>query len=278
MPRSIDVLCTGELLMAFVTADFAHTPGEATLYRRMPAGEVARLGAALARQQLKVHAIAAVGQDELGLLLRQHLEQNGIDISGITQLDEPTTLLLSMRGSEGEKTQVYRGADAQLAIRQFPYARFEDIHWFHTSAFALSRDPARRVIIEACEKAHRAVCRVSLHMNYASCLWPDRAEAQRVLNTYASNSTMVCLTGADWIALQGEYSTPQAVGEHFLKIGAREVLFSPDQQTWWAFSADQGAVSVALKAPVDTEAFLAGFMAQPMEERSTQTRLESVVL
>ncbi len=260
-------------MMSFITAEYAHNPEESTLYRRLPAGEVALFGAALRKKNLNVHAVAAVGQDDLGRFLFRHLEQLGIDVGGISQIDEPTTLLLHNRGSVAENKQAYRGADAQLAIRQFPYARFEDIHWFHTSAFALSKDPARRVIVEACEKAHRAVCRVSLHLNYADCFfWSDRAEAQRVLTSFASNSSLVCLNGPDWRALYGDDATPEAIGDHFLKIGANEVIFSQDNQTWWAFS-DKERCMQQWPRPIETETFMAGFLAHSAEDRTLQERL-----
>lgn len=270
MSRHIDVLCAGELMVAFRPAN-EHTSSSGTnLFEHTPDGEVARLGAALARRGGKVVAVAAVGQDVLGDFLRSHLEQAGIDIAGVSRLEEPTTLMLRLPGAD---TVCYRGADAQLAIRQFPYAQFEQISWFHTSAFALSRDPSRRVITEASEKAQRAKCAISLRLNYSERIWPNKVEAVRVLTSYCGNAGLVCLTAADWVALYGDHTTPQAACEHFLKLGALQVLFTPDGKHWWAQSDEEQASMVLPEARL-TEDMMAGFMTQPPDSGTLSERLQ----
>jgi fructokinase len=270
MSKQIDVLCAGELMVAFRHANEHSGASGTNLFEHTPDGEVARLGAALARKGGKVIAVAAVGQDVLGDFLRNHLENAGIDISGVSRLEEPTTLMLRLPGAD---TVCYRGADAQLAIRQFPYAQFEQITWFHTSAFALSKDPSRRVITEASEKAQRARCAISLRMNYAERIWPNKVEAVRVITSYCGNARLVCLTAADWLALYGENTTPQAACEHFLKLGALQVLFTPDGRHWWAQS-DEEQTSLVLPEARLIEDMMAGFMAQPPDAGTLAERLQ----
>lgn len=257
-------------MVAFRQANNQESPSGTNFFEHTPDGEVARLGVALAKKGKKVIAVAAVGHDVLGNLLRAHLEDAGIDITGVTRLDEPTTLMLRLPESDAV---CYRSADAQLAIRQFPYAQFEQITWFHTSAFALSRDPSRRVITEACEKAQRARCIISLRLNYSEHIWPNKVEAIRVLTSYCGNAGLVCLTAADWIALYGENTTPQAACEHFLKLGALQVLFTPDGRHWWAQS-DEEQTSLVLPEARLVEDMMAGFMAQPSDAGTLAERLQ----
>ncbi len=234
MRRPIDILSTGELLVDFITAEFASTLDEATLFQRIPGGSPANLCMNMARLGNQAMLVACVGNDDMGTVLRNYVSRLGVDISCIAQVDEPTTLILVTRSAAVSNFQPYRGADAMLMIRQFPYSRFEEISIFHTTCFGLSKNPAQRVIMEAADKAKRAGCQLSLDANYAEKVWPERRDAQRLVTELCRLGALVKISDVDWQRLyEDEAPVPEAVLEHFLKMGATEVCFTLGAQGCW---------------------------------------------
>ena len=240
MGRSTDILCAGELLVDLITAEFVRTLDEATLFRRIPGGSPANLCMNMARLGAKTVLAASVGNDDMGIVLKNYVARLGVDVSCVTQVDDPTTLILVTRSAAVSNFQPYRGADYMLSIRQFPYGRFDDLSIFHTTCFALSKNPSRDVILQAANKAQRAGVQLSIDANYAEKIWPDRREAQRVVSEYCRIGALVKVSDVDFTRLYGEETpNPQNVIDHFLKMGANEVCFTMGEHGCWVANEKQ---------------------------------------
>jgi sugar/nucleoside kinase (ribokinase family) len=240
MRRPIDILCAGELLVDFITAEFVQTLDEAGLFKRIPGGSPANLCMNMARLGNKAMLAACVGNDDMGGVLLNYVARLGVDVSCILQVEEPTTLILVTRSATVSNFQPYRGADSMLSIRQFPYSRFEEIGVFPTTCFGLSKNPAQNVILQAAEKAKRAKCQLSIDANYAEKIWPDRREAQKVMSEYCRMGALVKISDVDYARLyEDESPSPDAVFDHFLKLGATEICFTLGDKGCWVSSADE---------------------------------------
>ncbi|MEO6759719.1 MAG: PfkB family carbohydrate kinase, partial [Saprospiraceae bacterium] len=212
MKRVIDILSAGELLVDFMTAEFAQTLDEATLFKRLPGGSPANLVMNMARLGNNTVLVACVGNDDMGGVLKNYVSRLGVDVSYVVQVEDPTTLILVTRSATVSNFQAYRGADAMLSIRQFPYNRFEEIGIFHTTCFGLSKQPAQHVIMQAAEKAKRAGCQLSLDANYSEKIWPERRDAQRLIAELCRLGSLVKISDVDWNRLYLEQvATPEAV-------------------------------------------------------------------
>lgn len=266
MRRPIDILCAGELLVDFVTAEFVQTLDEATLFKRIAGGTPAHLAMNMSRLGNRAILVACVGNDDMGGVLLNHVGRLGVDVNYVVQVDEPTTLILLTRSAEKSNFQVYRGADFLLSIRQFPYSRFEEISIFHTTCFGLSRNPAQHVIMQAAEKAKRAGCQISVDVNYSYKIWPDRREAQRLLAELSRLGAMVKVSDSDWKQLyEDDKPSPDAVADHFLKMGATEVCFTLGAEGCFVTDGSERhfleARPVDIKDPSGAgEAFWAGYL------------------
>jgi sugar/nucleoside kinase (ribokinase family) len=241
MKRPIDILSAGELLVDFITAEFVQTLDEATLFKRIPGGSPANLAMNMARLGGKAMLVACVGNDDMGRVLKNYVASLGVDVSGVVQIeDHATTLILVTRSAQTSNFVPYRGADYLLSIRQFPYSRFEEIGIFHTTCFALSKEPAQSVILDAVYKAHRAKCLISLDANYAAKIWPDANEARRVVREYVRQGAMVKISDVDYERLFGEKaSSPEIVLDSFLKNGASEVCYTLGGEGCWVADSDE---------------------------------------
>lgn len=240
MRRPIDILSAGELLVDMITAEFVQNLDEATLFKRVPGGSPANLAMNMARLGNKAMLSASVGNDDMGGVLMNYVARLGVDISGIAQVDEPTTLILVTRSAATSNFQAYRGADAMLSIRQFPYSLFENIAVFHTTCFAMSKQPAQHVILQAAERAQRAKCQLSLDANYAEKIWPERVEAVRIVAEYCRMRSLIKISDVDWSRLYEDAAPdPNAVLDHFLKIGATEVCYTLGDKGLWVANTDE---------------------------------------
>lgn len=275
MRRPIDILSAGELLVDFITAEFVQTLDEASLFKRIPGGSPANLAMNMARLGNKAMLVACVGNDDMGKVLRNYVERIGVDVTNVTQVDEPTTLILVTRSAAVSNFQPYRSADFQLSIRQFPFQRFEEISLFHTTCFGLSKKPAQQVILEAAEKAKRAGCQLSLDANYAEKIWPERSEAQRVVAELCRLGTLVKISDVDWNRLyDNQAASPDSVIDHFLRMGAAEVCFTLGDQGCWVGNGGENHYLPARNIEVkDTtgagDAFWSGYLTARLDGRST---------
>jgi sugar/nucleoside kinase (ribokinase family) len=271
MPREIDILSAGELLVDFITAEFVQNLEEANLFKRIPGGSPANLAMNMARLGKKALLVSTVGNDDMGQVLVNYVSKLGVDTSGCSIVEEPTTLILVTRSSEVANFQVYRAADYMISIRQFPYGKFEEISVFHTTCFALSKDPAQHVILEAADKAKRAGCMISLDANYSEKIWPMQQEAKRAIAELCRHGALVKISDVDWSRLYvGEAPQPQAVIEHFLKLGAKEICFTLGSAGCWV--GGDGYLEFLESRPVDVkdttgagDAFWSGYLAAKID-------------
>lgn len=274
MSRSIAILSAGELLVDFITAEFVQTLDEATLFKRIPGGSPANLAMNMARLGNSAMLVACVGNDDMGNILRNYVERTGVDVTNVAQVNDPTTLILVTRSAAVSNFQAYRNADFQLSIRQFPFQKFEDISIFHSTCFALSKNPAQHVILDAGERAKRAGCQLSLDANYAEKIWPDRLEAQRVVAEWSRLGSLIKISDVDWSRLYENSSPqPEAVIEHFLKMGAAEVCFTLGDKGCWVGNTEGVHYLPARKVEVkDTtgagDAFWSGYLTARLEGAS----------
>lgn len=274
MRRPIDILSAGELLVDLISAEFVQTLDEATLFKRIPGGSPANLAMNMTRLGNKVMLAACVGNDDMGDQLRRYVESTGVDVTHVSKVEEPTTLILITRSAGVSNFQAYRGADSQFSIRQFPFQRFEEISIFHTTCFALSKEPAQQVILQAAEKAKRAGCQLSIDANYSDKIWPDRRDAQRVITEFSRLNAMIKISDVDWLRLyESEAASPEAVVEHFLKMGASEVCFTLGDKGCWVGNSEEKHFLPARNIDVkDTtgagDAFWSGYLTARLDGRS----------
>jgi fructokinase len=274
MRRPIDILSTGELLVDLITAEFVQTLEEATLFKRIPGGSPANLAMNMARLGNNAMLAASVGNDDMGGVLLNYVNRLGVDTSCVAQVDDPTTLILVTRSAAVSNFQAYRGADTMLSIRQFPFQRFGEIGIFHTTCFALSKNPAQHVILQAAERAHREACQVSIDANYAEKIWPDRIEAKKVVAEICRYGALVKISDVDWSRLyEDESPAPEAVIEHFLKLGATEICFTlGDKGCWVGNSNEQHFLPVRPVEVKDTtgagDAFWSGYLTARLDGKT----------
>ncbi|OAV45647.1 carbohydrate kinase family protein [Lewinella sp. 4G2] len=272
---SPEIACIGELLIDMISTDYADDFASARSYERLAGGSPANLAMNLARLGKSVGLIAAVGRDAAGQLLIEEVAAAGVETMGIAQLPLPTTLILVTKSKEVSQFEAYRSADRHLSAEQFAYLDLDKLKVMHTTAFALSHEPARSVILDQMDQGAAAGARLSTDFNYAAKIWEGkREEAIATLRRIAAAGALIKMSDVDYERLVGEPITdPKVAATGLLDLGAHAVCLTLGGEGCFVQSAEE---SFHLPAnPVDVvdttgagDAFWSGFLAAYTEDRS----------
>ena len=181
-----DILCAGELLAIFQCEKANEKAAFQQKYDLLPGGDLAKFCMNMARLGNHSRLVASVGLDEMGTLLYRKVESLGVDLGSLRMVESPSTLGLETPSKDQSKMQFYRNADFRLAEDQMSNDVLANVTLFHTTCFALSKEPARSIILNAAGLAYDLGSQLSLDLNYIGKVWPDRQEAQSIIGNIAN--------------------------------------------------------------------------------------------
>jgi len=142
--------------------------------------------------------VASVGSDGLGQYLLDELNSFGFNTSYVGKnLNQTTSLIFVSRSENTPDFLAVRGADAYILEPQISDDTINRAKVFHTSCFALSQEPARSVIMRKAKKASELGCKLSIDVNYAIEIWPDKLEAIKFIKSYCALNPLVKISADD---------------------------------------------------------------------------------
>lgn len=219
--RPLDILSAGELLVDMISADYADTFDAVKNFERHFGGSPANLCMNMARLGNKTALAATVGKDGMGDFLKTAVQHQGVDCTLLRQVHKPTTLILVTKTRHVASFEAYRSADPFITAAQLSNATLKKCTLFHTTCFALSKNPAQNNILSAAREAARLGCQLSIDANYASKIWPNQREAQLLVSSYCSMGAIVKVSEVDWERLYGsKMEDAEQAASHFLELGA----------------------------------------------------------
>lgn len=271
---TFDLIAAGELLLDLISTDYADDFQSADTYRRMPGGSPANLASNLVRLGKRAALIAGVGNDDGGKLLIDYASGLGLDVSHVARFPQPTTLILVTKSKAVSDFEPYRGADAQIQLndRQIEWAT--NCRLFHTTAFALSREPARSTILRTAKVAVEKGVQLSIDANYAPKIWPDRQDAINTIEQYLKRGALAKFSEVDYERLYDRpVDDPKIAGRHLLSLGAKLVCLTMGHEGVHVFYDDEYFHLPARKVEVkDTtgagDAFWSGFLSAWLDDAS----------
>lgn len=265
--KTYDLLSVGELLVDYISKEFAENLDAITDYVPVQGGSPANLCLNMARLGNATKLIASVGKDEMGDFLLEEVKKNQIDCSSISRSRLPTTIILVSRSEDNVNDfKPYRGADTQINGDLLKEDLLINSAIFHTTCFALSKNPARHFIIGAAKKAYESGGQLSIDLNYSPKIWINQKEAQTVIQDYVSQNALVKVSEVDWERIYGDpFAEPEFAIEHFLEMGAKEVCVTLGSEGCMAGNEEGNYFLPARKVEVkDTtgagDAFWSGYL------------------
>ncbi len=175
-----DVIALGELLIDF-TLNGNSTQGN-PLFEANPGGAPCNVLSMLSKLGKKTAFIGKVGEDQFGRILRNTIEEVGIDSTYLLNDSEiPTTLAFVHNMPDGDREfSFYRkpGADMMLSAEDIKEDMFEEGKIFHFGTLSMTHDGVRKATLKALEYAQKKNMIISLDPNLREPLWDNLGNAK----------------------------------------------------------------------------------------------------
>lgn len=225
--KKIDIICIGEVLIDFIGHEINTSINRTKDYHRFLGGSPTNVAVNAARLGLKSLLVASCGQDGLGEYIVRKLNHNKVNTAQISKLESaPTSVIFVSKSTETPDFIAYREADCQITENQLPDEIIADATIFHTTCFALSKNPARQTILNRAKKASELGLQLSIDINFSERIWPNREEAKQVLAEYVSLNPLVKLSEDDCYRLFAEVKTEDFIFDYFHKLGASRICLT----------------------------------------------------
>ena len=183
MEKKYDVTALGELLIDFAMNGQSEQGNNC--FEACPGGAPCNVLAMLGKLGKKTAFIGKVGDDQFGRLLKDTIEEVGIDTTGLRMDQEiPTTLAFVHTFPDGDRDfSFYRkpGADMMLREEEVDYDLIRQAKIFHLGTLSMTDEPVRSATKKALETAKEAGCLISLDPNLRPPLWKSLDEAKAMM-------------------------------------------------------------------------------------------------
>ena len=225
--KSIDIICIGEVLIDFIGHEVNTSINRTKDYHRFLGGSPTNVAVNASRLGLKSLLVATCGQDGLGDYIVRKLNANNVITTQINKLETtPTSVIFVSKSTETPEFIPYREADCEIFEDQLPDEIIAQTKIFHTTCFALSKNPARQTILNRAKKAKELGLQLSIDLNFSERIWKSRVEAKVVIKDYLSNDPLVKLSEDDCYRLFAEVKSEDYIFDYFHSLGASTICLT----------------------------------------------------
>lgn len=225
--KTIDIICVGEVVIDFIGHEINTSIYKTKDYHRFLGGSPTNVAVNASRIGLKPILVASCGQDGLGDYIVRKLKSNNLDVSYIKKIsDLPTSIILVSKSTETPDFIPYRQADCYITIDQLPDEMIQNAKIFHTTCFALSKDPARNTILNRAKRAKEFGLKLSIDLNYSERIWPNREEAKKVIKDYLKNDPLLKISEDDCFRFFEEVKSEDFIFDYFHNLGVTTICLT----------------------------------------------------
>lgn len=247
-------------------------------YHRFLGGSPTNVAVNASRLGLNAVLVASCGQDGLGDYAIRKLKSNRVNTNFIEKSDTvPTSVIFVSKSTDTPDFIPYRQADCEIFPHQLPDEVIADAKVFHTTCFALSKNPARETILNRAQKAKSLGLQLSIDINFSERIWPDREEAKRVLKQYVANDPLVKLSEDDCYRLFAAVKSEEYIFDYFHGLGASTICLTKGKEGVVVSDVEQGLFfqkAMPIAEVKDTtgagDAFWTGFLYAQLHGKSLE--------
>ena len=174
---NVPILCIGELLIDFFCNEVNTNLKDGQSFTKKAGGAPANVCATISRLGGSAYFSGKVGADPFGDFLETTLKDVGVNTKFLVKdPTHATTLAFVSLTEDGQRDFVFnRGADAYLAIDEFPLETLDTIKIVHFgSATALLPGAFQHTYFEVLKVAKQKNCFISFDPNFRSDLWKGK--------------------------------------------------------------------------------------------------------
>lgn len=282
MSNIIDILCIGEVLIDFIGHQSGVQINNTRDYHRHLGGSPTNVAMSANRLGLKSALVAAVGTDGFGEYIFKRLAEVGVITKYVATIKNKPTSVIFVSKSEGTPDFIpFREADFQISEHQIPTQLLAQTKIFHTTCFALSKNPAQTTILKKAEEAFNLGCKLSIDFNYSDKIWDSKTEALRVIKAYCKFNPLVKISEDDMLRLFDKNLPHQEIFDFFHTEGVSVVCLTLGSKG--VKLSEKGKQTIQLPAikidkVLDTtgagDAFWSGFLFAYIQQKPMKQSLE----
>jgi fructokinase len=215
------VVAIGELLVDFISED-GYT------YRANPGGAPCNYLTAIKKFGIEVGFIGKIGNDNLGHMLKEYINNIGIDTKWTVFGKQPTTLAFVTLDASGERDfSFYRDNTADVNLEFDPlmieYLKKHEI--FHFGSLSLSTNPIKDTLYILLKEAKKLGLLITYDPNYRPLLWEDENHAIKMMLEGLKYADFVKLSMEEALLLANETDLLSAA-EILLRYGPSLILIT----------------------------------------------------
>lgn len=227
MEKTIDILSIGEVLIDFIGHEINNSINRTKDYHRFLGGSPTNVAVNASRLGLQSVLVATCGQDGLGDYIIRKLKASGVQTDYILKSEEkPTSVIFVSKSTDTPDFIPYREADCEIALSQIPNELLSQARIFHTTCFALSKNPARETILNRAEKAKELGLEISIDLNFSERIWPNRTEAFDIIKRYLATGPLVKISEDDCYRLFASMKSEDFIFDFFHSMGAKTICLT----------------------------------------------------
>ncbi len=179
-----DIMTIGEMLVDFTAVD--NDSGE-IFYKQNAGGAPANVAVMASRLGVSSGFIGKLGRDMFGKFLKETLEKEGVDSSGvILDKDFSTTLAFVRNAPDGERHFIFyrkNSADLNLNFSEVNLKLIDNCRLLHFGALTLTSEPSKSAVINTVEYAKQQGKMISYDPNWREKLWESREAAVKAMRS-----------------------------------------------------------------------------------------------
>ena len=280
--KNIDILCIGEVLIDFIGHQSDVLINNTRDYHRYIGGSPTNVAMNCSRLGLKAMIVGTVGSDGFSEYIFERLNSINIVTDNIKKLNAKPTSVVFVSKSKGTPDFIpFREADSFITEDQISKNVLQQSNIFHTTCFALSKEPAQSTILKKAEEAFNLGCKLSIDLNYAKKLWDTQEEAIRVIKTYCRFNPLIKISEDDMFRLFEKELTHQEIFEFFHNLGVDTVCLTLGENGVKLSQLEKKTITlpaIKVKKVIDTtgagDAFWSGFLYAYIKEKPIEDCLQ----
>lgn len=179
-----DIMAIGEMLVDFTAAG---DNGGDIYYKQNAGGAPANVAVMAAKLGVSSGFIGKLGKDMFGKYLKDVLEDNHVDTTGVILDGKFSTTLAFVRNSEnGERDFVFyrkNSADLNLSFSEVNLKLIDECKLLHFGALTLTSEPSKSAVINTVEYAKQQGKIISYDPNWRERLWESKEAAVKVMRS-----------------------------------------------------------------------------------------------
>ncbi|MCH3885047.1 carbohydrate kinase family protein [Tenacibaculum aquimarinum] len=225
--NNIDILCVGEVLVDFIGHQKDALISNTRDYHRYLGGSPTNVAMNSARLGLKSTMISTVGNDGFGQYIFMRLNEVGVGTTNIKKHDKKPTSVIFVSKSQGTPDFIpFRESDSYITEDQISKETLLRTKIFHTTCFALSKEPAQSTILQKAKEAFKLGCKLSVDLNYSDKLWESKEQAVKVIKAYCKYNPLIKISEDDMLRLFGKELPHQEIFDFFHNEGVETICLT----------------------------------------------------